>query len=182
METINLSDELAQETQVVDEVDPSTLNGGPSEPASSAPPAEETPAPKKKVEIDPETSADLLIGALDMVQSSGLTFVKRRKTFAVDEWRRLRQLAWRKRAHGEITTDDADQMLMAREEEFREVVDDFPFTDKEHERLMKPMTAMLEEKNVKVSPVFALIIAVIVIMVPRIIATFFEDVKVEGRG
>ena len=134
--------------------------------------------------MDPEEIADMIVDGVDVVQQYIYPLVYDRLLFTKEEKTDLRLTLQKiKQARRENKVDENGNVtiaLTAYEQNLLEKQDEsiaydeelVPLTEKEQRWLKKPLTKLLAKSNYKVSPLSGLIVAAVIITLPRLLPMF----------
>lgn len=193
MKVIDITEILSQQTPPVNQPkadfeapEAKPDNGNFEEKPAPAPPIE-SPIPEHvsddddAMPMDPEDIADMIVDGIDMVQQYLYPIVYDRLLFTKQEKADLREaLKEIKKAKRENQVDEKgnvtinltayQQDLLEKQSESLEYEEEIvPLSEKEQGWLKKPLARMLKAANTKVNPVTGLIVAAIIITLPRVL-------------
>lgn len=110
--------------------------------------------------------AELIVSTENFIQEKVLSYFHHKTLYDDYERDRIDELLYNRKIKPEAMTK-YDNLLLARLKEHQEYVKGLPFSDDEYSKLKKRWVAVLKDKNIDLSPGWALLMQTAVIMVPR---------------
>lgn len=140
-------------------------------PTLSAPQTEQTGEPEKvKIKMKPRWTADQVITGFDALQQFGLPLLYEAKMFTTEERLRIKNLVAQEHIHRkakERTYTEEEHEALNLLMDFDSWKDSLPFTNDDKDSLREPLEALLQNANFELSPGWALVFSVGVIMFAR---------------
>jgi hypothetical protein len=140
-------------------------------PTLSAPQTEQTGDPEKvKIKMKPRWTADQVITGFDALQQFGLPLLYEAKMFTTEERLRIKNLVAQEHIHRkakERTYTEEEHEALNLLMDFDSWKDSLPFTNDDKDSLREPLEALLQNANFELSPGWALVFSVGVIMFAR---------------
>lgn len=129
-------------------------------------------AEQPKVTLSGKYLAPLFIDGVEMLNKTFLP-IGYKKTLSDEDAQALKLLAQKYRhTKGHLSLSADDQRVIEIYCDYEEYVQNIPFKEDEKKQLLEPLELVLNDANVEVSPTTALIIAVLMVMFPRIYPLF----------
>ncbi|HMV15867.1 MAG TPA: hypothetical protein PKK18_04130 [Chitinophagales bacterium] len=128
---------------------------------------------------DSSTLAPAIIDGADAIIQQVFPILYEKTAFSEDERKLIKILAHKQKNKKETTLTDEDLSLMSACAEYENYIESLPFTENEKKQILKPLSELLKDVNLQTTPGNALIIAVLIIMIPRLmpigINKFFKN-------
>lgn len=169
-DTDSAESELAQ-PQTAEFREPTSEELAEESPTLSAPETQQSADPEKvKIKMPPKWTADQIITGFDTIQQFGLPLLYEAKMFSTEERLRIKNLVAQEEIHRKAKersyTDEelkALNLLM----DFDSWKDSLPFSREDKQSLREPLEALLQNANFELSPGWALVFSVAMIMFAR---------------
>ncbi|MDL5044629.1 hypothetical protein QQ054_01020 [Oscillatoria amoena NRMC-F 0135] len=188
VETVNLSDILAEETEVKkftpvfgeDKDENQPPKGDDSDFENPPPPEpEQPPSPsepqQKEADLTPRQNAELIVGTLDGLGQLIYPLAYKRKLFTPEERKELGEIKvlakYIEKAGGDAlynSLTDLQKVVYQKYHTYKELCDEIPFEKNESDLIVKPLTKVFEKYNVGTGPEVALIMGIIMVTGSRI--------------
>ena len=128
---------------------------------------------------DSSTLAPAIVDGADLIMQQIFPILYEKTAFNEDERKLIKILAHTQKNKKETTLTDEDLTLMAACAEYENYIETLPFTANEKKQILKPLSELLKDVSLQTTPGNALIIAVLIIMIPRLmplgINKFFKN-------
>lgn len=118
---------------------------------------------------DSSTLAPAIIDGVDAIIQQVFPILYERSAFSESERKLIKVLAHKQRNKKETTLNDKELELMAACAEYEEYVDSLPLKETEKKQLLKPLSELLKDVNIATTPQNALIIAALMVALPRLL-------------
>ena len=120
-------------------------------------------------EMSPDDSADLLISGLNAINKFFLPKLYEREFFTPLQRHKVKILLRKVKMSGKgtVTLTDDDLSVMEKFEDYETYVESVPFTKDEIQNIKTPLKKLMVGRGMTISPTWALIIALLFVMLPR---------------
>lgn len=169
-ETINLSDILSQEVEITaspatftpefENIEQATFDDEAitkKEVEEEQKIIDDSEYSKETIFLNPRDTAETLVGTLDGLQSLGLPFLFKKSYFTGKELEILDTLDTT--GATAYPLNSPEQKILAKQIKFQKIVEKIPFTDSENRRLIESTTRYVQQTEMKMTPLTALLIS-----------------------
>jgi len=125
-------------------------------------------------------TSELLIAAVDSLQTTILTpFLKNKlikRYFSDGDIKALHEVEKRTKFkhNNALELSDYDLELLERKKFYEKKMLEIPFTDEEYKKLESPLERVVKKRKIKLAPEWALLLATVQVVYPRIADAFFD--------
>ena len=130
---------------------------------------EEKAADNFEALYDTSTLAPAIVDGVDAVMQQVFPIFYEKSAFTDDERKLVKILSHKLKNQRETTLTEKDLSLQAACAEYEEYVSKLPLTANEKKQLVKPLSEMLKDVNLATTPTNALILAALLIALPRLL-------------
>lgn len=136
--------------------------------------------PKPEIKVDHSEQAKIMVMTFDLAGQITLPVLHKRKMFTLEERKQLKEIKvfWKMWSNGKLkeeTLSEDELRLIKIYDEFREITDQIPFSEKEIDMISNPLALMLQKYNMQSGPEASFIFAIVTVMGSRIMPLLIND-------
>lgn len=130
---------------------------------------EEKVADNFEATYDSSLLAPAIVDGADAIIQQIFPILYEKSTFSEDERNTIKVLAYKQKNKSETVLSENDLSLMALCAEYEKYCETLPLKETEKKQIIKPLSELLKDLNLQTSPTNAFIIAIGLVMLPRIL-------------